>query len=258
MSTSKPSLVFVHGAWHTAETWTKVCPLLEAQGYKTVAVSLPSTKGDPSIGYGDDIRVTRDAITGETSQGRDVVVVVHSYGGFVGGSAIKGLTKPKTSEDASSAEGHVLGLVLLTTGFTKSGCSFMEAMGGGGPPPSFVLDTEKGFATLVVDPRELFYHDLPEAEGQEWVSKLKPHSLRTLTHGGEHAYEGWRDVPVWYLCATADRALDPEAQKMLIQLAQNEGADLTVREIDSSHSPMLSKPRETVEFIVEAVAAMTK
>jgi hypothetical protein len=36
------------------------------------------------------------------------------------------------------------------------------------------------------------------------------------------------------------------------------GGDITLKEIASSHSPMLSKPKETTDFILEAVAAFTK
>jgi hypothetical protein len=46
-------------------------------------------------------------------------------------------------------------------------------------------------------------------------------------------------------------------QKMLVEMAK-ESADLTVREIDSSHSPMLSGPKEVVEFMLEAANAFTE
>ena len=85
--TQKPSLVFVPGAWHRAETWNKVTNLLTAQGYKCIAVTLPSTLSSPTTTFLEDVTAVRKAITAETVQGRDVVVVVHSYGGAVGGSA---------------------------------------------------------------------------------------------------------------------------------------------------------------------------
>jgi hypothetical protein len=36
-------------------------------------------------------------------------------------------------------------------------------------------------------------------------------------------------------------------------VAKDAGADVTLREITSSHSPMLSKPKETADFILDAV-----
>jgi len=44
---------------------------------------------------------------------------------------------------------------------------------------------------------------------------------------------------------------------MLVQMAKDAGADVTLREVDSSHSPMLSKPQETADFIMEAAADLS-
>jgi len=62
-------------------------------------------------------------------------------------------------------------------------------------------------------------------------------------------------VPSWYLTTLDDRSHPIEIQRMAVQIAKDAGADVTVRDIDSSHSPMLSKPKETVEILLEAVAA---
>jgi hypothetical protein len=45
---------------------------------------------------------------------------------------------------------------------------------------------------------------------------------------------------------------------MLVEMARGAGADVTVEEIASSHSPMLSKPEETTAFIKKAVGAFEK
>lgn len=71
--TQKPTFVLVPGAWHTAETWSKVTSLLEAEQYPCVAITLPSTLSDPTSSFLDDIEAVRDAIKVETSQGRWVV-----------------------------------------------------------------------------------------------------------------------------------------------------------------------------------------
>jgi hypothetical protein len=131
--------------------------------------------------------------------------------------------------------------------------SFLEA-GGGKPPPQWVADTESGFATIVVDPREMMYHDLPEEEGNLWVSKLEKQSLKALSEGGEYAYAGWRDVPAWFLATVEDQALPFELQQYLIKLARDENADVVDRKVNSSHSPMLSQPKETAKFLKEAIA----
>ncbi|KAH8602361.1 Alpha/beta hydrolase fold-1 [Bisporella sp. PMI_857] len=253
---SKPTLVLVPGAWHTAATWDKVKALLEKEAYKAIAVTLPSTLGNQNVTFLDDITAVRDAVTGETSQGRDVVVVVHSYGGAVGQSAIKGLTKPEEGAQ-EGAKGHVVGLVSMASGFGPTGLSFIDGLGGK-PPPSWEADNETGFANIVVDARDLFYHDLPDEEGKEWVHRLTKQAIKPLFEGGEWAYAGWQDVPVWYLGTSDDHALPFEAQRMMVEYARANGGNVEWGEVASSHSPMLSKPQEVVDFVVKAVNAFVK
>ena len=48
-----------------------------------------------------------------------------------------------------------------------------------------------------------------------------------------------------------------EAQEGMIAAAREQGADFTDGEVQASHSPFLSKPQETVAFIVKAAEALT-
>lgn len=253
---SKPTIIFVPGAWHRAETWHKLTTLLEEHQYKCFSLSLPSTKSDPAASLKDDIDATREVIQAETTIGHDVVVVMHSYGGIPGQSAIKGITRPKgqdkTTASTTGKSGCVIGLIIIASGFVVPAKSFIDAMGGT-PPPTWKLNYDTGFADIVGDAREMFYHDLPEEEGTQWVGKLTKHSLKTLTEGGEHTYGGWMDVPSWYIATTEDKSLPIEAQRMFVQMTKDAGGDVTLREIESSHSPMLSRPEETTAIIVEAV-----
>jgi pimeloyl-ACP methyl ester carboxylesterase len=237
-----------------AETWTKVTTLLEAKHYTCICVTLPSTLGNPNTTFFDDIKAVRDPIIAETTAGRNVVVIVHSYGGAVGCSAVKGFTSPSTGRP-----GRVIGIASMASGFGPSGVCFIDNFGGK-PPPTWTFDAENAFVTLVTPPRELFYHDLPEEEAEYWISKLTKQAAKPLMdkEGGQYAYAGWMDVPIWYLATTEDRAFGPapvEAQKYVVQVARDAGADVTAREVESSHSPMLSKPEEVAEFIEEAATA---
>ena len=249
---SKPTLVFVPGAWHSADTWNKVTAELTPRGYKSVCITLPSTQNDPTKGLFEDIEEIRKAILAETTQGRDVVVVVHSYGGMIGPSAVKGLT-----EATSERPGRVIGIALMATGYCVTGIGFLEGLGGN-PPPFWKADKETGYATLIVDTRELFYHDLPEEEGKYWCSRLLPQALKPLTDSGEHVYSGWKDVPTRYLITTDDKTFPHEIQLAIAQNAKEQGAEIVVEEIHSSHSPMLSKPRETADFVEKAAESFVE
>jgi pimeloyl-ACP methyl ester carboxylesterase len=62
----------------------------------------------------------------------------------------------------------------------------------------------------------------------------------------------WKTLPSWYLVATGDEALPPEAERLF---ATRMGA-ATV-EIPASHVAMVSHPDEVAELIETAAAAVT-
>jgi pimeloyl-ACP methyl ester carboxylesterase len=247
---ANPTLVLVPGSWHTPAVWDKVIEHLNAQHFKCVPVSLPSCSSNASAAFSDDIQAVRKAVITET-EGGDVVLVLWSYGGQVGNSAIKGLAT--TDGDG---HGRVLGIALIASGFPITGVGFLEATGGV-PPPFIALDHDAGYANLVADPRELFYHDLPTSEAEHWVQQLTKQSLKSLAEGGEHAYSGWKDVPTWYLATIKDKALPVALQHIFVQMAQAQGGDVTLREIQAGHVAMLSKPKECADFVIEAARAFT-
>lgn len=228
--------------------------LLQIQGYSSYAVTLPSTSGDPNASLLDDIEAIKTAVMSQIERGHDVIIVVHSYGGFVGESALKNLPT-RRNLSSNLLHGKVIGLALIGTGFTQDGLSFIDGLGGK-PPPFWRANTQNGFAELIGDTTALFYHDLPAEEGKFWTEKLLPQSLKSLFEGGEHVYTGWRDVPVWYLITLKDRGLPVEAARWMANDAREQGAVVTVREINSGHCPMLSMPRQTAEFLVEAAKAL--
>ena len=60
----------------------------------------------------------------------------------------------------------------------------------------------------------------------------------------------WKSLPSWYLVATDDEALPPDAER---QFARRMGA--TTVEVTSSHVAMVSHPKEVVELIESALQA---
>src|SRR5262245_14068253 len=70
----KPTIIFVHGLWADGSSWSKVIPALVEKGYPVMAVQNPTTSLD------DDVAATRRTIA---LAGGDVILVGHSWGGFV-------------------------------------------------------------------------------------------------------------------------------------------------------------------------------
>ena len=252
MST-KPTLIFIPGGWHTAAVWDKVIHLLEPQGYTCIAITLPSCSSNPSATFKDDIQAVRTAILSETNdKNHNVVLVAWSYGGQVANSTVKGLTCPSPTT-TTEPHGRILGLALIASGFTQTGVGFLEATGGV-PPPFFTLNATTGFADLTANATELFYHDLPLLEAQHWESQLTNLSLKALAEGGEHAYAGWKELPVWFLIPTGDRALPADVQRGFVKSAREQGGMVEVREVEvAGHAVMLSRAEEVVGLLEEAV-----
>lgn len=255
------TLVFIPGAWHKPSCYNKVIDLLQTQhNLNCISVTLPSTANNPAATFKDDLDAAQKAIAQETAQGRNVIVVAHSYGGMVGNSAIKGFARPVDSSSTTNSQsqttrtGFVIGLILIASGFTLTGLSFMDPFFGH-PPPSWRVNHETGYAELVTPPRELFYHDVPADEAEYWVSQLMTQSLKALFEGGEYSYAGWKDVPNWYIGTVEDRGLPVLAQRMSVGMAREMGASVEHRELQTSHSPFLSRPEDTVRIMVEAVEA---
>ncbi|RSH85812.1 uncharacterized protein EHS24_003992 [Apiotrichum porosum] len=252
--TLKPTIILVPGCWYPTATYDKLVAALSTRGLKSVPVVLPSSStGSRDASFLDDITAVRTVILAETTAGRDVVVVAHSYGGMPAYSASKGLTvgSPSPLTAAEGGTGKVIGFVLLASGFNLPGMSFLDPFGGV-PPPTWKANTETGFAELLADPVDMFFHDLPVEEAKAWTAQLGKQSLLALSKGGEHSYASWTEAPNYYVLTAEDHALPPALQRFGIDFGKQKGVDVTVHELQTSHSPQLSKPDETAAIIAEA------
>ena len=68
------NIVLVHGTYVDGSSWSKVIPILQTAGHKVIAVQLPLHS------LADDIATVKRAID---LVGAPVILVGHSYGGFV-------------------------------------------------------------------------------------------------------------------------------------------------------------------------------
>lgn len=89
---TRPTIVFVPGAWHTPAAFDGLLPPLHAAGYLTTAICLPSTGVSPGISsFVPDVKAVRDVVGGLVELEREVVVVAHSYGGVPATEALSDL-----------------------------------------------------------------------------------------------------------------------------------------------------------------------
>ncbi|MBD0670738.1 alpha/beta fold hydrolase [Streptomyces sp. CBMA156] len=213
----RPAFLLVHGAWHGAWCWDAVRAALDADGWRSHAVDLPSSAparpdGTGPAGLPEDAAVIRDHLRRIDGP---VVVVAHSYGGA-----------PVTEAIAGAA--NVVRAVYLAAFQLDAGESLFSFLGKPAP------EDESGHTPPGKDARQLHFPDVPDAEADRAVARLTPQSVRSFTEPVRTA--GWRTVPSSYVICDHDRALEPSRQRVLAARAD------TVHRLPSGHAPFLSMP----------------
>ena len=129
---SYPTIVFVHGSWHSPEFFGKTIQHLEPLGYKCVAVSMPAVGRVPPVtSLDEDIAVVRSAVLKEVDAGRDVMVHAHSWGGIPACSALAGLSKAERQEEGKN--GGVVKLSFVSSFMLAENTSMLDFIGGKEP-----------------------------------------------------------------------------------------------------------------------------
>lgn len=259
----QPVILYVPGAWHSPDAFDKVIALLSAKRFPSRKIHLPSVGRSPSVSSIEpDVEAIRSAALSEMHQGHDVCVVCHSYGGVPTSQALKGLEQPQTAEG-----GRVSTIIYIAAGLLFEGVTFdgaISARGGANESIALnILDDGNILLNKNVNAAHGLYTDLSLEEATYWVSKLGTHSAATLSLPANYA--AWKDIPSWYLICMQDKVLKPEIQRAFVNEAREyldeaggpgTGAHrLRFEEIDSSHSPFLSRPEETAAFIEKAVTS---
>jgi len=219
------SIVLVHGAFADGSSWDQVVSLLQAQGYNVVSVheSLTSLAGD--------VAITKRAID---AQPGEVILVGHSYGGAV-------ITE-------AGNDPKVKGLVYVAAFAPDSGESITD-LGKGQPPPPWMTSMKvdsAGFAslpqaTVIGD----FAQDLPMTKARILAAKQGP--IFTGCFNEKIKTAAWHTKPVWYIKATLDHMIAPQAQTAMAQRM-----NAVVTSAPASHVAMISKPNEVAGVILAA------
>ncbi|KAL2855897.1 hypothetical protein BJY01DRAFT_231521 [Aspergillus pseudoustus] len=181
----------------------------------------------------EDIVSIRNHIETVVSQGEDVLLVLHSAGGFIGSEAMKGLGKAERTQNGH--EGGVVSIVFI------AGAVYPEGHEHKAPP--FAI----GGALHCAQPEKLLFGDLPDDEKATWLAAIRPQPSRGWEATVEYA--GWKHVPSVYLICEGDNALPVPLQEQLAALAGSR-----VERCSTGHLPQLSQPEKVVEVIERAVS----
>lgn len=246
---TNPTIILVHGAWHSPEHFQPLIEALESRNYKVAPVYCPSSTRNvaaPRANFEDDCEAIRSVVLRELDSA-NVLVVAHSYGGVPSTNALRGLSP--SARAASHHTTSVTGIAYMCAAVLPKGITFLQALGGQ-PKRIHDLSANDGYARVgEPGPKHYFYNDLSDSEAEHWASLLGVQSWKTATDGILE-FEAYAETPAHYLYCTKDQALEVEVQKIMVANAEERtGAVFRTEEVESSHSPFLSMPGKTAEFI---------
>jgi pimeloyl-ACP methyl ester carboxylesterase len=224
-STPVKNVVLVHGGFVDGSGWEGVYRALKKNGYTVTVVQNPTTT------LADDVAVTRRVIA---SQNGPVILVGHSYGGVV-------ITE-------AGNDPKVAGLVYIAAFAPDTGESVSALIKN--PPPGApvppILPPQDGF--LFLDRakfRASFAADVASDAAAFMADSQVPWGLEALN--GAVSHPAWRTKPSWYLVATDDHMIPPDAQRSMSKRAGS-----TVAEAQGSHAVYVSQPEAVAALIARA------
>ena len=240
---AKPVIVLEHGAWADGSSWDQVVRILQGDGY---TVYVPP---NPLRGVATDSAYLNDFLTQNANlAGKPVVLVGHSYGGFV-------------ITNAAVGDSEVKALVYVDAFLPKKGDTLKSLTTSGSclaADPTKVFDFvpypggPAGDVDLYVKQSLFpgcFANGLPASEAAALAATQRPLAASALDEPS--GAPAWATLPSWDVIGTGDHII-PEAA----QLAMAQRAHAHITEINAPHLSMISSP-DAVTGVIEQAARAT-
>jgi len=228
--TGQPNVVLVHGAWADGSCWSSVIERLQGDGYNVTAPQFPESSLMADVARLREVLRRQDGPT---------LVVGHSYGGQI--MTALGAEAPNAA-----------GLVYIAAFALDQGESIGKMLGQG-PPTAALAHLEVDAAGFAWLPEEDFVKhfaaDVDPVKARVMYAVQQP--VAAAAFQDVMGVPAWKSLPTWFMVATADEAIPPEAER---QFAARMGA--TTIELASSHVAMVSHPDEVAQFVETAAMAV--
>jgi pimeloyl-ACP methyl ester carboxylesterase len=246
VNNSSETIVLVHGAWADSSSWNGVISRLQADGYKVWAVPNPLRGPSSDAAYVASILNT---IPGP------IILVAHSYGGFV-------------ITNAATGNPNVKALVYIDGFAPDEGETGFQLLGMQPPPgaslscaagdPATTFNTvpypgaQNGDVDLYLKP-EVFPSCFANTIGAKQAAVLAA-SQRPITFSAGVEPSGppaWKTIPSWYLVGTLDNVIPP-----YLQLFMAERANAQIVQVKAPHPSMITDPQDVTKLIKRAAQAV--
>lgn len=219
------NIVLVHGGFVDGSGWEGVYWSLKKKGYNVSIVQ------NPTLSLADDVAATKRILS---SQDEPAILVGHSYGGAV-------ITE-------AGNDPKVAGLVYITAFAPDKGesvASLIKDPPAGAPVPP-ILPPQDGYLFLEKTKFPAsFAGDVEPQKAAFMADSQVPWGVEAL--GGSISEPAWKSKPSWYLIATDDKMIPPDAQRLMSKRAGSK-----VVEVKGSHAIYVSQPEAVAAFIKQA------
>jgi pimeloyl-ACP methyl ester carboxylesterase len=224
------NIVLVHGAFADGSGWRGVYDELTRNGYRVSVVQNPLTSLE------DDVAATRRILA---RQDGPTILVGHSYGGTV-------ITE-------AGVDDKVVGLVYVSALAPEVGESTGDQFAEIPAPSEFVIEPgPDGFGFVNLEKFKLgFANDASAADAAFLRDSQVP--INMTIFGTKVTHAAWHTKPSWFVVATQDNAIAP---KLLRKQAERIKAEIV--EVEASHVPFLTKPKEVAAVIEKAAQQSLK
>ena len=224
------NVVLVHGGFVDGSGWQRVYAMLKGSGHTVAIVQ------NPTLSLEDDVAVTRRVID---AQDGPVVLVGHSYGGVV------------ITEAGNHPKVVALIYIAAFAPDTAESVATLIANPQPGAPVPPILPPRDGFLLLdAAKFSDAFAADVDPDEAAFMADSQVPWGVDALT--GAVRTPAWKTKPSWYLVATDDRMIPPQAQRAM---ATRAGAKLL--ETRGSHAVYVSRPDAVASLIAQATSSIS-
>ena len=240
VSTPPNTYVLVHGAWQAPYVWNTVKTNLEKQGQKVIVVELPGHGSDNTPTHTLSLDVYRDKVIDaiNTTDGK-VILVGHSMAGMV------------ISNVAEKVPSKINKLVFIGAFLPESGQSLGDLAqldAGSQLGASLVQSADQlTFDIKSENLVHLFINDGSQAAKDLVVNNYRPEPAIPLGNKITLTAQNFGSVQKIYIKTLQDIVISPGFQDQMISKA----GISKVYEVNTSHSPFLSKPNAISDLLIK-------
>ena len=234
----RPTIVLVHGDWADGSSWTSVIKRLQDRGFTVVAPPNPLRGPAADAAY---LASYLRTISGP------IVLVAHSYGGFVATNAATGNTNVKALVYIDAFipdEGETLGGLTAGSGSCVDDSAFNAVPFDGGVDLYLRWEPNPPYPGFT----ECFANGVGPKTAAVLAAVQRPAAL--AQYGEPSGPPAWKTIPSWSLIGTLDNVIPRALQE---EMSTRAGARIS--RVRAGHLSLVTRPGDVTKVISSAIDA---